>query len=332
MFPSMQNPYADAWAQPPYPYMQPRQNLDDEASSEASLFPSMGMMAETQSYSMPMAEDDGEAEEIHETSKLKGVFWPGMDMFDAAPEEQRRKRNQKKDTSVVKQLEAMSQMIEATEHVFSPLGTHCKSRPISGLPDSDDNPLPGEETPPRPKKPKRAARRKPLAEKDVNTGRKRPTKPQNRGRRTKPSTVAVSDHASQAQGSAVPAVQPRRKRKGLSVYRDADEVTFERPADMNVLTSGFYPGAQYQRMGQGAAALASFVAGETGPVHQQGYHTYSAPTYHHTAAFETNPSWDDYAHDPRSQMISPFSYIDQNMSSTYRDDDEETISNADSDE
>ncbi|KAK2861258.1 hypothetical protein FQN49_004380, partial [Arthroderma sp. PD_2] len=44
-----------------------------------------------------------------EASRLKGIFWPGMDIFDSATEEMRRKRNQKKDGSILKQMEETSE-------------------------------------------------------------------------------------------------------------------------------------------------------------------------------------------------------------------------------
>lgn len=54
---------------------------------------------------------------ISDASKLKGVYWPGMAMFDSATPDMRRKRNQKKAISVVQQLEATSKVVEATEMV-----------------------------------------------------------------------------------------------------------------------------------------------------------------------------------------------------------------------
>ncbi|OSS54604.1 hypothetical protein B5807_01653 [Epicoccum nigrum] len=66
-----------------------------------------------------------------ESIKLKGVYWPGMDIFDSATPEMRRKRNQKKDHSVVEQLELNSQDVEATELIFTPHGSFKRQRRIS---------------------------------------------------------------------------------------------------------------------------------------------------------------------------------------------------------
>ncbi|KAF2456683.1 hypothetical protein BDY21DRAFT_40712 [Lineolata rhizophorae] len=75
---------------------------------------------------------------VLEHNKLKGIIYEGMGIFDSATPEMRRKRNQKKDNSVVAQLESNSFDVDALEMVFSPKGTFRKTRKISGLPCSDD--------------------------------------------------------------------------------------------------------------------------------------------------------------------------------------------------
>lgn len=72
-----------------------------------------------------------ENEEIKQ-AKLKGVFWPGMDIFDSATEQMRKKRNQRKDDSVLVQMKKTSDVAEPTEQVYSPGGTLQKERIISG--------------------------------------------------------------------------------------------------------------------------------------------------------------------------------------------------------
>lgn len=72
-----------------------------------------------------------ENEEIKQ-AKLKGVFWPGMDIFDSATEQMRKKRNQRKDDSVLLQMKKTSDVVEPTEQVYSPGGTLQKERTISG--------------------------------------------------------------------------------------------------------------------------------------------------------------------------------------------------------
>lgn len=82
-------------------------------------------------------------ERADEIARLKGVLWPGMDIFDSATEQMRRKRNQKKDESVLKKMEKTSLCVEPTELVFSPSGILRKQRVINGNVE-DSSPLKGE--------------------------------------------------------------------------------------------------------------------------------------------------------------------------------------------
>ncbi|KAJ6184762.1 hypothetical protein N7519_006063 [Penicillium mononematosum] len=73
--------------------------------------------------------DKTRAEEI---ARLKGVLWPGMDIFDSATVQMRRRRNQKKDSGVLKTMEQTSLLVEPTEQVYSPRGTLLTEREITG--------------------------------------------------------------------------------------------------------------------------------------------------------------------------------------------------------
>ncbi|EAW11860.1 uncharacterized protein ACLA_006170 [Aspergillus clavatus NRRL 1] len=99
----------------------------------------------------------GDRERSDEMTRLKGVLWPGMDIFDSATEQMRRKRNQKKDESILKTMEKTSMCVEPTELVFSPTGILRKQRVISGNVE-DSSPLKGETPIPkrRANRPKRA--------------------------------------------------------------------------------------------------------------------------------------------------------------------------------
>ncbi|KAJ5969612.1 hypothetical protein N7501_005860 [Penicillium viridicatum] len=89
--------------------------------------------------------DKTRAEEI---ARLKGVLWPGMDIFDSATVQMRRRRNQKKDGAVLKNMEITSSLVEPTELVFSPRGTLLKERLITGNVE-EYSPLKGETPVPR---------------------------------------------------------------------------------------------------------------------------------------------------------------------------------------
>lgn len=80
--------------------------------------------------------------------KLKGTQWPGMALFDAAPEDLRRKRNQRKDSSVLEKLERNAALVQPTETVHSAIGTVLKHRHMDDL--EDDSPVEGEEVVPEP--------------------------------------------------------------------------------------------------------------------------------------------------------------------------------------
>lgn len=81
--------------------------------------------------------------ESSETPKLKGIQWPGMNLFDAAPEDLKRKRNQKKDDSVLEKLERNAALVQPTETVETAAGMVLKHRHIDNL--EDDSPVEGEE-------------------------------------------------------------------------------------------------------------------------------------------------------------------------------------------
>lgn len=90
-----------------------------------------------------------------------------MDLFDAASLEAKRKRNQKKDGSVLKQMEMTSELIEPYEVIYSSGGTKIKERFIDGNVDSS-SPLRGETPVPKPQVSKK---RQPLAPVNGNTSR-----------------------------------------------------------------------------------------------------------------------------------------------------------------
>ncbi|KAL4949554.1 hypothetical protein BDW69DRAFT_188189 [Aspergillus filifer] len=115
-------------------------------------------------YSNASEMDKERADEI---ARLKGVLWPGMDIFDSATEQMKRKRNQKKDESILKMMERTSMGVEPTEMVFSPTGILRKQRVISGNVE-DSSPLKGETPIPK----KRATRpKRVLSQLDANAQR-----------------------------------------------------------------------------------------------------------------------------------------------------------------
>lgn len=170
---------------------------------------------------------------VSESTKLKGVYWPGMDIFDSATPEMRRKRNQKKDSSVVAQLELNSQEVEAMELIFTPQGSFKRQRRISNSEYDDEDEVEIKTESPQPTRLRHA-----LARLDVNARRPRQisrtmfpfhsrSQYEDRGR-------SIFDHSHNDRAA-------KRKRAGFSVYQDEEEeeVTFSQPASMTYLTSGF---------------------------------------------------------------------------------------------
>ncbi|THC99293.1 hypothetical protein EYZ11_001199 [Aspergillus tanneri] len=128
-------------------------NVEDEMQSTPSWSGALEFIADKASQSLdtplnydPFIDDNyGEMdkERAEEIARLKGVLWPGMDIFDSATEQMRRKRNQKKDESILKMMEKTSMCVEPTELIFSPTGVLRKQRVISGNVE-DSSPLKGE--------------------------------------------------------------------------------------------------------------------------------------------------------------------------------------------
>lgn len=79
-----------------------------ETATSDSILPSSEVTSEITEF-----DDDDES------SKLKGIRYPGMGLFDSANEQQKRKRNQRKDESVLKMMEEASTTIEQKEIIYS---------------------------------------------------------------------------------------------------------------------------------------------------------------------------------------------------------------------
>ena len=186
---------------------------------------------------------------LKDMTKLKGVLWDGMGLFDSATPDMRRKRNQKKAINVVDSLQATSNIVEATEQVFDTQGELKRQRPITGNPEEEDgmSPLKGESSPEpdSPVKKKKKGGRKPrqaLVEKNVNNGRRT----RRRGGAHYPSSSGHGladqyfDDDDEDDELTYGRSRPQR-RGGLRIHRDnsGPEITFEHPASLSSLTSAF---------------------------------------------------------------------------------------------
>ena len=122
-------------------------------------------------HNIDIEEDDIEELEdiVSECTKLKGICWPGMNIFDSASPEARRKRNQKKDGSILQQMKANSAIVEPTELIFYSGGALKKSRQITGQVESS----PIKEVTPKPKHPRQRPKKIALSSISGNTRRPR---------------------------------------------------------------------------------------------------------------------------------------------------------------
>ena len=97
---------------------------------------------------------------------LKGVKWPGMSLFDSASFEEQRRRNQKKDDSILGRMELNSAAVEQIERIYWPDGALKKARLITGNVESSPSRSPT--TPPAPSKRQRTKANKAVL-KDLST-------------------------------------------------------------------------------------------------------------------------------------------------------------------
>ncbi|KAL8944508.1 MAG: hypothetical protein Q9216_000418 [Gyalolechia sp. 2 TL-2023] len=105
---------------------------------------------------------------VPKTPELKGICYPGMALFDSASPDAQRKRNQRKNDSLIAQIEQDSLEIECNEYIYWPDGSLKMCRYITG--DVQSTPL-KESTPPPPP-PKRRRGRKPKGGDGVTNDKK----------------------------------------------------------------------------------------------------------------------------------------------------------------
>lgn len=211
-----------------------------ETQSDGSSLTSVPLTESTDSYT---ATDDTVFEEVDETivadsSRLKGVFWPGMDIFDSATPEAKRKRNQRKDVSVIEKLEQDSTIVQATENVWSPQGGNLKKTlPITGLPEEDDEFMSSPLKPSPRKYPRRQRQRAALAELDGEQQGTLQTRT-----RSAYGQLAARDEKLEAQLS----YGAGRKKRRIQIHEDEEDAPhhsssaiLHHPAPMDLLTQAF---------------------------------------------------------------------------------------------
>ena len=214
-----------------------------------------------------------------ECTKLKGVLWPGMDIFDSATPDMRRKRNQKKDISVLEQLELNSQDVEPTEFVFSPLGTLRKQRRISNSM-LEDSPIKGE-TPPS----QQITRRPVLAELDTNVPVHNGRRPRQYDRPPPPFPNLSRGSYEMREPSFGYGGYELPKKRAFDVFQD-QEVSFAQPAAMNYLTSELH--RPHPSHSPALPPFKSYHDHYHYAAKENGMPAYSSQAYHHAPPAEPN--------------------------------------------
>lgn len=110
-------------------------------------------------------ETPGEEDFVPKTPELKGICYPGMALFDSASVDAQRKRNQRKNDSLIAQIEQDSLEIECNEYIYWPDGSLKLCRFITG--DVQSTP-PKEDTPPPPPPKRRRGRKSKVKEGAMN--------------------------------------------------------------------------------------------------------------------------------------------------------------------
>ncbi|KAL9949055.1 hypothetical protein ACHAO5_001172 [Verticillium nonalfalfae] len=75
---------------------------------------------------------------VRRVPELKGQYWPGMHLFDSATEEGKKKRNQRKDDSVIQRMRIGSDAINPTEMVTDMMMNFERYRHIDEDPSDDE--------------------------------------------------------------------------------------------------------------------------------------------------------------------------------------------------
>lgn len=104
-------------------------------SESASVAPSVASEYEATEALADVA--DGDADR----AKLKGIFWPGMSLFDSATPDQKRKRNQRKDVKVVRNMEQVAAGVEPIECIWSEDISLQRTRDIYATPSPVGSPV-----------------------------------------------------------------------------------------------------------------------------------------------------------------------------------------------
>ncbi|KAJ5121388.1 uncharacterized protein N7515_009349 [Penicillium bovifimosum] len=112
--------------------MTPSHHLNRQDGTWDSREPTSDPFVESDNHMQASGSTGINKDRAEELARLKGIQWPGMDIFDSATPQMRRQRNQKKDGSVLKQMEMASLLAKPNELVYNPEGKLLRERVITG--------------------------------------------------------------------------------------------------------------------------------------------------------------------------------------------------------
>ena len=149
--------------------------------------------------------------------KLKGPQWPGMALFDSASPKAQRLRNQRKQHSILEQMEHNSIVVQPIERIYFPGGSLKKERPITG--NVESSPL--MEPTPKPKRRRRRSSRAALDNLSTNAPKTRVRKPTKRATSSK-ETENIDFGDLFTQDTIGPAVTGYRTGKASKILSETD--------------------------------------------------------------------------------------------------------------
>ena len=175
---------------------------------------------------VPLATSSEHSPQTSESSttcliKLKGPQWPGMALFDSASPKAQRLRNQRKEHSILEQMEHNSIVVQPIERIYFPEGTLKKERPITG--NVESSPL--MEPTPKPKRRRQRSSRAALDNLSTNAPRTRVRKPTKRATSSKVTeSIGLGDPFTQdPMGPAVSEYHTSNMSRTLTENNDPDD-------------------------------------------------------------------------------------------------------------
>ena len=190
-------------------------------SPTRTIYPDPPAFLDFENQALPTKVDSSDEKNIACPSPvLKGVKWPGMSLFDSASQRAQRLRNQKKDGSVLEQMEIDSAAVEPMEHIYWPEGDLKKKRLITG--NVESSPV-KETTPPSKHQREKASRVLETISTNVpRIGKKRGRRP---GKVNQPKVAGLQNMAGRALNT-LESVFPKDVNLGYTTSTDSEDEPF----------------------------------------------------------------------------------------------------------